>query len=64
MQYTCPKFSRKQLTVAKKIAVCRFYRDPSRKVDSACSKTVITLIFYEIKTSKNKFYPRNLTVTC
>ena len=34
-----------QLTIAKKMAACRFYRDPLRKVDFICSKTVIRLIF-------------------
>ena len=30
---------------SKKMAACRFYRDPLRKVDFICSKTVIRLIF-------------------
>ena len=48
-----------QSTIAKKMAVCRFYRDPLRKVDSKCSKTIITLIWESkgIKSSENKFYP-------
>ena len=38
------------------MAICRFYRDPLRKFDSKCSKTAITLIFHEIKTSQIKIY--------
>ena len=43
-----------KLTIAKKMAACRFYRDPLRKVILICSKTVIKLIFYGIKISENK----------
>ena len=35
----------RQLTVAKKTATCRFYRDSLQKVDSICSKTVTRQIF-------------------
>ena len=34
-----------ELTIAKRMAVCRFYRDPLRKVIFRCSETVIRLIF-------------------
>ena len=34
-----------QLAIAKKMVVCRFYRDPLRKVDFICLKTVTGSIF-------------------
>ena len=36
------------------MAACRFYRDPLRKANFICSKTVVGLIFEGIKTSENK----------
>ena len=41
----------------------RFYRDPLRKVDFICSKTVIRLIFYGIKISENKVLTSQIRVT-
>ena len=49
-----------QLTITKKMAFCRFYRDPLRKVTSKCSKTVITLIFWGIKKARITFIHQNV----
>ena len=41
-----------QMTIAKKMAACRFYHDPLRKVDFICSKKVIRLLPKRISTSQ------------
>ena len=47
-----------RLTIAKKLAACRFYRHPLQKVDFICLKTVKN-IFKGIRISENKvLYPK------
>ena len=46
-----------ELTIAKKIAACRFYRDPLRKVDFICPKTYYkSKIFRVSKLARIKYY--------
>ena len=38
-------FRLSELTIAKKMATCQFYRDPLQKANFMCLRTVIRLIF-------------------